>query len=51
MLFFIQIKIDSIIHILGSKMYEEIINPPENLKQLRNQIVEADGYRPITAGI
>ena len=30
------------------KMYKEIIDPPENLKQLRNQIVEADGYMPIT---
>ena len=30
------------------KMYKEIIDPPENLKILRNQIVEADGYMPIT---
>src|SRR5688500_8888114 len=30
------------------KMYKEITDPPENLKQLRNQIVEADGYMPIT---
>lgn len=29
-------------------MYKEIIDPPENIKQLRNQIVEADGYMPIT---
>lgn len=29
-------------------MYKEIIDPPENLKQLRNQIVEAGGYMPIT---
>jgi NAD(P)H-dependent FMN reductase len=33
---------------LLDKMYKEIIDPPENLKQLRNQIVEADGYMPIT---
>ena len=33
---------------LLDKMSKEIINPPENLKQLRNQIVEADGYMPIT---
>ena len=33
---------------LLDKMYKEIINPSENLKQLRNQIVEADGYMPIT---
>ena len=30
------------------KMYKEITDPPENLKQLRNQIVEAEGYMPIT---
>ena len=29
-------------------MYKEIINPSENLKQLGNQIVEADGYMSIT---
>src|SRR5688572_5952720 len=29
-------------------MYKEITDPPENLKQLRNQIVEADGYIPVT---
>jgi NAD(P)H-dependent FMN reductase len=33
---------------LLDKMYKEIIDPPENLKRLRNQIVEADGYMPIT---
>jgi NAD(P)H-dependent FMN reductase len=33
---------------LLDKMYKEIIDPPENLKLLRNQIVEADGYMPIT---
>jgi NAD(P)H-dependent FMN reductase len=33
---------------LLDKMYKEIIDPPENLKQLRNHIVEADGYMPIT---
>ena len=33
---------------LLDKMYKEITNPSENLKQLRNQIVEADGYMPIT---
>lgn len=33
---------------LLDKMYKEIIDPPENLKQLRNQIVDADGYMPIT---
>ena len=33
---------------LLDKMYKEIIDPPENLKILRNQIVEADGYMPIT---
>jgi NAD(P)H-dependent FMN reductase len=33
---------------LLDKMYKEIIDPTENLKQLRNQIVEADGYMPIT---
>jgi NAD(P)H-dependent FMN reductase len=33
---------------LLDKMYKEIIDPPENLKQLRNQIVEAEGYMPIT---
>ncbi len=33
---------------LLDKMYKEIIDPPENLKKLRNQIVEADGYMPIT---
>ena len=33
---------------LLDKMYKEIRDPPENLKQLRNQIVEADGYMPIT---
>jgi NAD(P)H-dependent FMN reductase len=33
---------------LLDKMYKEIIDLPENLKQLRNQIVEADGYMPIT---
>ena len=33
---------------LLDKMYKEIIDPPENLKQLRKQIVEADGYMPIT---
>ena len=33
---------------LLDKMYKEIINPPENLNQLRNQIVEAAGYMPIT---
>jgi NAD(P)H-dependent FMN reductase len=30
------------------KMHKEIIDPPENLKQLRNQIVDADGYMSIT---
>lgn len=33
---------------LLDKMYKEMIDPPENLKQLRNQIVEAEGYMPIT---
>jgi NAD(P)H-dependent FMN reductase len=33
---------------LLDKMYKEIIDPPENLKLLRNQIVEADRYMPIT---
>jgi NAD(P)H-dependent FMN reductase len=33
---------------LLDKMYKEIIDPPEKLKQSRNQIVEADGYMPIT---
>jgi NAD(P)H-dependent FMN reductase len=33
---------------LLDKMYKEIIDPPEYLKQLRNQIVEAEGYMPIT---
>ena len=33
---------------LLDKMYKEIIDPPENLKILRNQIVEADGYMPVT---
>src|SRR5215210_3966558 len=33
---------------LLDKMYKEITNPSENLKQLRNQIVEAEGYMPIT---
>src|SRR5215203_6600292 len=33
---------------LLDKMYKEITNPSENLKQLRNQIVTADGYMPIT---
>ena len=33
---------------LLDKMYKEIIDPPENLKQLRNQIVDAEGYMPIT---
>ncbi|HYZ96199.1 MAG TPA: NAD(P)H-dependent oxidoreductase [Nitrososphaeraceae archaeon] len=33
---------------LLDKMYKEIIDPAENLKQLRNQIVEAEGYMPIT---
>src|SRR6188472_2376822 len=33
---------------LLDKMYKEITNPSENLRQLRNQIVEADGYMPIT---
>ena len=33
---------------LLDKMYKEIIDPPENLKILRNQIVEADGYMLIT---
>ncbi len=33
---------------LLDKMYKEIINPSEKLKKLRNQIVEADGYMPIT---
>lgn len=33
---------------LLDKMYKEITNPSEDLKQLRNQIVEADGYMPIT---
>ena len=33
---------------LLDKMYKEIVDPPENLKQLRNQIVEAEGYMPIT---
>jgi NAD(P)H-dependent FMN reductase len=33
---------------LLDKMYKEIIDPPENLKQLRIQIVEAEGYMPIT---
>ena len=33
---------------LLDKMYKEIIDPPENLKQLWNQIVDAEGYMPIT---
>ena len=32
---------------LLDKMYKEITDPPENLKLLRNQIVEAEGYMPI----
>ena len=31
---------------LLDKMYKEIIDPAENLKQLRNQIVEAEGTCP-----
>jgi NAD(P)H-dependent FMN reductase len=33
---------------LLDKMYKEISNPSPKLIQLRNQIVEADGYMPIT---
>jgi NAD(P)H-dependent FMN reductase len=33
---------------LLDKMHKEIIDPSENQKQLRNQIVEEDGYIPIT---
>ena len=33
---------------LLDKMYKEISNPSTKLTQLRNQIIEADGYIPVT---
>ena len=33
---------------LLDKMYKEISNPCPKLTQLKNQIVDADGYMPIT---
>src|SRR5215203_3926226 len=33
---------------LLDKMYKEILNPSPKLIELKNQIVEADGYMPVT---